>query len=237
MSKHLDYYLHAYARGVDKRLIFLDDHDRVRFLLALTLSIRPQSPSMSVFIEQIDKGHLTPEDFTLLALNKRYGKPILNILSAILMPNHFHLHLQLPAPRINTHVFRRLIGSYTKYFNTRHQREGRLMSSTVKTVIIMSDPQNLHLSGYIHSNPVKSSKTNINPLHLVNYLWSTYPQYLGKPAPFTFKPGFTFDTSYFCNPQPILGEFSSPESYGNFVLSQTNTNEVLNPKELIDQSE
>lgn len=238
MPHHYNFYRHAYARGVDKRLTFLDDVDFTRFFLALTLSLHPSAPSMSNFLNLIRHQLIAPQYFTRPHLSRIWRKPKINILSLVLMPNHFHLHLQFSALPEVSKFLQRLIGSYTKYFNTRHQREGRLFSSKVKSVAIVSDEQNLYLTKYIHLNPAHSTKaaTTIKD-NLHQYPWSTYPQYLGNPTSFAVKKGYVFNTNIFCDHLPITKQFSSAKSYKNFIFETTDGSEHLDKKDLIDQSQ
>ena len=231
------FYLHAYARGVDKRNVFIDYFDYSRFFLALVLSLRPKAPSMSQLINLIHNHTITPADFEQKTCNRKYGKPIVNVLSAILMPNHFHLHLSFYSPQNCSQVLQRLIGSYTKYFNARYKREGRLFSSKTKKVPIVSDEQNLYLTKYIHLNPYKLKDFQSNKKILNQYPWSTYTHYLGKPQKFIINKKFVFDTTYFCNPKTILGYFPDPDQYRNFILSKNKHEEDLGEKELIDKSD
>ncbi len=239
MKQKWPFYLHAYARGIEKQPIFRNPIDYSRFFLATTLSLLPNAPGMSTFLNLINKKVLSPSNLTFPMLKQLYGQPILNILSATLMPNHFHFHIQFFSKVNRTQFFRRLIDSYTKYFNTRYEREGHLFSSTVKAVSIITDEQNLYLTKYIHLNPTKSSQTQISPTTLSQYPWSTYNHYLGRPSTFTIKNNIYFDTSYFCDPKPILDQFSSAKSYREFVLGEKSEDdpEILSQKELIDQSE
>ncbi len=230
------YYLHAYARGVDKRITFANHTDYVRFFLALTFSLRPKAPSMSLFLQLLENNLFSPTEFTVKNLNSQYGIPIVNVLAAVLMPNHFHLQLMFSSKNAYSRVLQRLITSYTKYFNARYEREGRLFSSSTKKVSIISDEQNLYLSKYIHTNPLSSSNTNVKRQNLEKYRWSTYTQYLGSPQHFNLNNNLEFDTTYFCASTPILNHFPNPEYYRSFVLSQNEPSSVLSKKDLIDQS-
>lgn len=230
------YHIHAYARGVDKRITFKDDTDYIRFLLATTLSLRPKAPYTSSYLDLIQNRVITIRDFTVTSLNRKYGKPKINILSAILMPNHFHLHISFRSAKDNSQFFQRLIGSYTKYFNFRYKRDGRLFSSTTKKVPILTDEQNLYLTKYIHTNPIQTSSIKLAPKHLEKYRWSTYCQYLGKPHAYRFKGKLRFNTTYFCNSKTIMKHFDSASHYKQFVLDDENTSSILSNKILMDQS-
>ena len=68
--------------------------------------------------------------------------------------------------------------SYTKFFNSRHQRVGPLFQGVFKAVHIQSGEQLVHLSRYIHLNPVTGFVIKIK--ELVDYPWSSYPCFISN---------------------------------------------------------
>jgi len=74
----IEEFYHLYSRGVDKRLIFLDDNDRKRFvrLLFLCNGIKP------VMYRETQK---------LSLADVETGPKLVAIGAYCLMPNHFHL--------------------------------------------------------------------------------------------------------------------------------------------------
>jgi len=76
-----DCYYHAYNRGVDKRIIFLDDQDYRVFLHLLKIYLSPKSK----------------ENPPLTRLNLVRPRPVqsvsgeVQLIAYCLMPNHFHL--------------------------------------------------------------------------------------------------------------------------------------------------
>lgn len=159
-------YYHIYNRGVEKRKIFIDNQDYKVFLkyLKLYLDTLPETPPRKVTIG----------DYTFQAP----AKPLKNyhdqleLLTFCLMPNHFHLLVKQKAKN-TIEMFMRSIGTkYSMYFNKRYDRVGPLFQGPYKAVLVENDNQLLHLSRYIHLNPVKDS-----PLHMA---YSSYADYLGK---------------------------------------------------------
>ncbi len=70
------------------------------------------------------------------------------------MPTHIHLILkQLKEDGISAYMSK-ILNSYTCYFNRRTKRKGPLWESRFKRVEVTSDEQLLHLTRYIHLNPV-----------------------------------------------------------------------------------
>lgn len=80
----------------------------------------------------------------------------IDILAYCLMPNHFHL---LAEQNSNHGILKKLsniANGYAKYFNTKYHRVGSLFQGPFKAVLVETDEQLLHLSRYIHINPVVS---------------------------------------------------------------------------------
>ena len=98
----------------------------------------------------------------------------------------------------------RLDTSYTKYFNLNNKRTGRLFEYTFKAKLIESEEMLLHVSRYIHLNPLIASLVNS-----LNYWpWSSYLDFIG-----------TRD-NLFLEQEEILGKFNDPKSYQRFVDDQ-----------------
>lgn len=183
---------HVFNRGVEKRITFVDKRDYLRFLDTIN-HYRIKTP-------------LTRFSFKnrpVLNSKKTDETPLIELLCYCLMPNHFHLLIRQVENNGITHFMSQLSNSYTKYFNTKHKRVGPLFQGSFKAVRIENDEQLLHVSRYIHLNPlidyiVKDLRT---------YPYSSYPEYLGL-------------SKGFCKKEDILGQFSKRFSYESFVLDQ-----------------
>ena len=79
---------------------------------------------------------------------------IVQIIAYCLMPTHIHLILKQVHDAGISSFMGNILNSYSRYFNTRHQRKGPLWESKFQNVRIESDEQLLHLTRYIHLNPV-----------------------------------------------------------------------------------
>jgi putative transposase len=78
----------------------------------------------------------------------------IDIIAYCIMPTHVHLILkQLKDGGISIYMSK-VLNSYTRYFNVKHKRKGPLWESRFKNVEIETDEQLLHLTRYIHLNPV-----------------------------------------------------------------------------------
>lgn len=75
-----------------------------------------------------------------------------------------------------TEFIRALCTSYTMYFNKKYVRVGTLFQGAYKATLVDSDPYILHLTRYIHLNPIEL--TGSDPVN--EYPYSSYAHYLGK---------------------------------------------------------
>lgn len=94
--------------------------------------------------------------------------------------------------------------SYTKYINLNLHRTGHLFEYAFKAKHIESEDMLLHVSRYIHLNPLLA--------HLVpsiqEYEWSSLPEYLGRRQ------------HQFITMDDILSHFPNPAAYERFVSDQ-----------------
>jgi len=130
-----DSYYHVYNRGVEKRLIFLDDQDYTVFLGLL-------------------KKYLTGEKEK--GVHRHIFKNFqgeISLLAYCLMPSHFHLLLHQSNPDSITKFLRRVLTGYVMYFNNRYHRIGGLFQGRYKASLIDKDEYLHHISRYIHLNP------------------------------------------------------------------------------------
>lgn len=213
-------YYHLYNRGVDKRVIFLNDADRRQFIDALRLARLSNSPKLSWLKEQIKIGNISPAD--LKRLEEEYGPPLLDIVAYSLMPNHFHLQVKELIEGGISKFFRKLGTSYVMYFNIKYERTGRLFESQYKSVLIETDEQLIHLSRYIHTNPFNSSRIDVSLKQLKTYPWTSLPDYLKtRKQPF-------------CDPSEVMVFFKSPDDYWKFLEGIVDREENLPLNLLLD---
>lgn len=192
---------HLFNRGVERRPIFLTSRDQERFVSLLEYyRFYGNSKSYSHYLA------LSLEERTAFRqiLNQ---KPVaVDILAYCLMPNHFHLLVRQNIKKGIHHFLSNIANGYAKYFNTKRHRVGPLYQGPFKAVYVETDEQLIHLSRYIHINPVVS---DVIPLEdLDEYPWSSFPAYLGKVK------------SSFLTMSPVLDHFNGPSSYRNFIYDQ-----------------
>ena len=190
-------YYHLYSRGVDKREIFLDKQDCVVFQHYLRLYLSPPEELRQLSL-------LQPRINRFIPLNL-YNE--IDLLSFSIMPNHFHFEIRQHSKDAITKFMRRLLTSYSVYFNKKYGRIGPLFQSRFKAALIENESFLLHLSRYIHLNcrQVRS---------VIDFRdFSSYPYYIGTKHASWVKPEEIL--SYFRNNQ--RHDMKNFLSYQSFV--------------------
>jgi putative transposase len=82
------------------------------------------------------------------------SEKIVKILAYCLMPTHIHLALQQMTDGGISNFIYRLLKGYSQYFNLKHARKGPLWEGRFVNILVKTDGQLLHLTRYIHLNPV-----------------------------------------------------------------------------------
>ncbi|MBI5358470.1 transposase [Candidatus Amesbacteria bacterium] len=163
-------YYHIYNRGVEQRKIFMDEQDYSVFLSYLQTYLSPVD--IDNLEEVLSSPNSTPKekDKALKLLKLKNYSEDLDLVCYALMPNHFHLLIQQREVVINS--FANSLGTrYAMYFNRKYKRKGVLFQDVYKAVLVQSEEQLLHLSRYIHNNPIKASSLSLP---------SSLPEYLGE---------------------------------------------------------
>lgn len=192
-------FYHLYNRGVEKKNIFNQIKDYSRFLETLFYyQIQNPKPKFSVH----RRSKIFPID---------PSKKLVNIICFCLMPNHFHLLVKQLKEGGISEFMRRFILSYNKYRNVKYNHQGSLFNGPFRAVYIDTEEQLIHVSRYIHLNPLVSLLVK----DLKFYPWSSYHDYIGKSQ------------SYPIAKEEILNFFKSPEDYEKFVLEQADYGKTL----------
>lgn len=169
-------YYHIYCRGNNKAPIFFAEKDRYRLLLTLLLF---QSPLIiKHFKEIVDNFYKNGFNFIDKKLIEEIIKnKIVELIGFSFMPNHFHLLLRQLGDSGITDYLKRVLNSYTKYLNIRHERTGHIFQGRFGRVLVETNEQLLYLLTYIHRNcrelPQWKGKEE-------QYPWSSYQDYTLK---------------------------------------------------------
>jgi len=175
---------HVLNRGVDKRKIFLEDKDYLRFIHDL-YEFNDEEPAPHPRYRQIQS-----EDVRRPHINvKKERRRIVDLLAFCLMPNHYHLLLIPKKPEYLTLFMKKLNGGYAKYFNEKYRRTGTLFERRFKRILIEKEEHFTHIPYYIHCNPLDleypewRNREIKNPQEAIKFLekyrWSSHLDYLG----------------------------------------------------------
>lgn len=121
----------------------------------------------------------TPENYRyFLAKLRHYLTPHLRILAWCLMPNHFHLLVQVredaDLQQCSTDL-RILLSSYTRAIQKQQKRTGSLFQQHTRAKELTTEPYALTCFCYIHQNPLRAGLVG-DPSQ---WVWSSYPDYVG----------------------------------------------------------
>ena len=196
-----DHFYHVYNRGVAKLPIFHNKRDYERFLLTVEY-YHLDSPGLKL-------SHLLlmqrQDRIKRLSEHLQNSTPLVDIICYTLMPNHIHLLLKQRKDAGISKFCRLLFNSYNKYFNRKHDRVGPLFQGNFKAVRITNQEELLHVSRYIHLNPITAFI--IHKEDLEDFPWSSYQDYL-------------HEIRSFLSTEIILSSFRSIDAYKEFTEDQ-----------------
>lgn len=121
-----------------------------------------------------------------------------------LMDNHYHLQIETTEPNLSRGM-QWLQVSYSMWFNRRRRLVGHLFQGRFKAVVVEPDQWGVHLSQYVHLNPVRVAKLGLGKAErsrnrrvsepkadpelrrarlevLRSYRWSSYRAHAGMEA-------------------------------------------------------
>ncbi len=166
-------YYHIYNRGVDKRIIFNTEQDKKRFQRCLYFC----NGEENVIYDDVKKQ-------ALFRIDK--GNDLVSIGAYCLMDNHFHILVRENVEEGISKFMKKLMTSYSMYFNKLNNRTGCLFENRFKSKHVDNDRYLKYLFAYIHLNPAKlidkDWKNNIQNKekifqHLNNYKYSSFFDY------------------------------------------------------------
>lgn len=180
---------HIFNRSIADFKIFNNDEEFIRMKYALAyFQLRTLPSKFSQFLEQ---DIVEREGFESHFYSTSQGiDKIVQIIAYCIMPTHIHLILKQIVENGISIFMGNLLNSYSRYFNTKHKRKGPLWEGKFKNVLVKSDEQLLHLSRYIHLNPVTAFLVDAP----VRWPFSSYQEYLSQ----------TDNSKRICNYQGII---------------------------------
>lgn len=194
---------HVFNRSVARQPIFLSNYDYQRALDIMNFYRYFNLPIRFSHYKRLPEAQKSD---LMDKLKKRNEKQV-EILAFCLMPNHIHFLIkQIKEKGISTFMSN-FQNSYAKYFNLKTERSGTLFQTMFKAVRIETDEQLIHVTRYIHLNPLTAFILK-DITQLINYPWSSFQIYLGK------------NKSDIINTEMILDFFPSVEKFVIFTKDQ-----------------
>lgn len=219
-----NFYYHIFNRGVEKRIIFLDDEDYIRFIYYLhefnNINVIGDT-SFKIRKDKIDKfGNLVSEK-----------DKIVEIVCFALMPNHFHLLIKQIREKGVSLFMHKVSVAYAKYFNEKYERVGGLFQGTFKAKFINKDEYLKYLIYYILGNPIEiieprwkergiKNHKNVKDF-LRRYKWSSYRSFVGEKDFLFLDNNKNFVLEFFSN----FGEF---KQFINELIVSDKLNDIEN---------
>jgi len=200
---------HVYNKTIDHRNIFVEQ-PLMNLFKQLLWYYRTKNQSLRYSYYH----KLEPESKkSYWEINSARNKYQIELLAYVLMPNHFHLLVKQKQKNGIVQYLSQVLNSFTKAYNTFHNRLGPIFLPRFKAKIILSEEQLIHTSRYIHLNPYSSEIIeDINSLKM--YQFSSLPEYL--------------NTAKFCQTDTVLSFFNSkPTNYWQFLLDNAQHQKTL----------
>jgi len=195
-------YYHIYNRGIEGRDIFRKNEDYKAFLSFI-------------------KRYLTTASQNEVRPRWKIDLPKKILLAGYcLMPNHLHLLVKQTTKDGMTLFMRALMDSYVRYFNQKYKRYGSLFQGKFRAIHVDREEYLLHLSRYIHLNPLDLEGMTTKDLE--NY-YCSYGEYIGKRKTSWVRHEEILD--FFSSKLKNMGSYSS---YRDFVVKyQASSGELL----------
>ena len=130
------------------------------------------------------------------------SKPLVTVLAYCIMPTHFHYLLRQEMDNGLLLFIKKISNSFAHYYSLKHHQAGHIFTGNFRAVHIEDEYQLLHVSRYIHLNPVTAYLTELPE----TYAYSSYKVYVEKAS------------SIFVDPSIILGSFRSRKEYQRFTM-------------------
>jgi len=154
-----------------------EDYERIVRIIRF-FSAGENLPRFSRFISQAKNQGKSFEQYLDEQMS---NSPPVDIIAYCIMPTHFHLLLRQLKDNGISNFAGNVSGSYARGFNACHKRKGFLWEDRFKNVPVTTDEQLLHLTRYIHLNPVTSGIVEKPE----QWKYSSYKEYI-EPEKFKY---------------------------------------------------
>lgn len=206
---------HVYNRGVNKMEVYSDQKDEKVFLSYLKNYLLPRDENELLTRMSQPKSSEEKRQIVKQLARNNFSEKI-ELLAYCLMPNHYHFLIKQAGVNDLTSFMKSVMTRYVQYFNGKYSRIGPLFQGRYKAVLVESEEQLLHLSRYIHRNPMIKG-TVLRGRSSLGGRPSSYPNYLREVNQAWVKPEMILE--YF--------KKSGKGSYKEFVEDEDVEDETL----------
>ncbi len=191
-------YYHVYNRGIEKRDIFMDYQDFVRFIRSMR-EFNVVQPIGSLYEKDYKKTTETKSPIGDLVSSSAVSSPLVNLISYSLIPNHYHFMIEQLEDKGISKFMHKLNLGYSMYFNKRYNRSGSLFEGPFKIKEVNSYSHFLKLLVYVNCNYEvhKLGKSK-------DWIWSSYLDSIGAR------------NGSLCNLDVVKNEFRDLNEFKNF---------------------
>jgi len=177
-----------------------------------------------VYNRGVDRGPIffEPENYSffLRRLRQFIADGTAEIIAYCLMPNHYHMLVHVCTDGFSA-LMQRLGMSYANAINKRYRRIGPLFQGRFQAKVVAKDEYLLHLSRYIHLNPVRAGLVT----KAEEWPYSSYADFIGLGERTLVQPGIILEQ--------LTREGSPPEdarrTYKRFVEGWSGADDRLAP--------
>ena len=168
-----------------------------------------------------NRGSLFTEErnyYYFLDLIRKYLHPIIDLYAYCLLPNHFHLLIKVKDlediksgsnSALNLSIpLSSFFGTYTKGFNKRNGRTGKLFEGRFKRNLILSDQQLFQTIKYIHHNPQNHGLVK----DFRHWPYSSYWNYVNRKSGGLIYEGLLSDKDFYSAIMRFTEEFNVIEA-------------------------
>lgn len=182
---------HIYNRGTEKRMIFTDyaEYCRFVFLMWVCRIGKPRINLSKSETIQASETLLRGEEVEPNLYIKEFD-PLVAFIIWNLMPNHYHFMLVSLLKGGITKYMSKIGDAYTKYFNARHERSGRLFQGPYQSIEVKSPEYFYILVRYINMNHAELVEPKWKERcirdrdkmreFVDSYQWSAHQDFMGK---------------------------------------------------------
>lgn len=209
-------YYHIFSRTISNVPIFKNLANLKRFKLALLMANSTNSTLAFQFLR--NNKDISMKDILEIVND---GEKLVDVVCYSIMPDHYHLLLKELKENGISNFVRKCNVSISKYRNIREEKKGPVFESRFNARHVDSNKYLLHLSCYIHLNPLdvlidrswrKHGLKNwpVAKNKLLNYFWSSAASFLKK--------GIENDI-IISGTDIILDQFKNQKEYESFLRS------------------